>query len=165
MLSVLIRCTAEDPVEHLGATLGALVPGVVHGLVGDAVVIAPGGDEGARHVAEAAGAIFLADPGGERGWADAARLARGRYVLLLASGDRPESGWTLDLERALMPPPAGALLLRRRKAGWLGDLSRRFALMRRPSRAMPGLVMERTALVTQHIPPAARLDLVIDAMA
>jgi len=111
MISVVIR--SEHGLEPLAATLRALVPGVVEGLVGDAVVLAARSDEAVATLVEGVGAkLVIAD---DLSWAGGARIARREWILCLDAGDVPGEGWMAALDRfvALSPPDRGLGRLQR----------------------------------------------------
>src|SRR5688500_6335541 len=92
---------AEGEPEALAATLSALVPAVVEGLVSDAVVIVRDAHPTVATMAEVAGASLAvisdkADP-----WREGGRLARRDWLLCLQSGDVPGEGWMRAVERFL----------------------------------------------------------------
>ena len=85
--------------EALAVTLSALVPGVVEGLIGDAIILARRADPDIAKVAEATGAaLVIAKPGGDP-WRTGAALARRAWMLCLESGDVPAEGWVRALDR------------------------------------------------------------------
>ena len=89
MITVLVR--VERGAEALAATLASLVPGVVAGLVADAVVLAeePSGD--VVRLAGVAGAALVIDRKGA--WASAAAIARREWVWCFLDGDAPDGDW------------------------------------------------------------------------
>jgi hypothetical protein len=110
---------AEGAPEELAATLSALVPAVVEGRVGDAVIIARRPDAAVANIAEIAGAhVAIASDGDP--WRAGAALARRDWLLCLRSGDVPGEGWMRAVDRFLAGPArAGQPLARflRRRAG------------------------------------------------
>jgi hypothetical protein len=116
MITALV--SAEHGVEALAVTLSALVPGVVEGLIGDAVVLSSRPDEALARVADTVGATLLtvsADP-----FREGARHAKRDWLLCLAAGDVPVEGWIRALDRfiALSPPERRYGRLARRGASW-----------------------------------------------
>jgi hypothetical protein len=95
----------ERGAEALAASLESLVPAVVEGLMGDAVVIARQPDAAVSDVAEIAGAALVVAPPGADPWRAGARIARREWALCLADGCVPEDGWIRTAERFL----AGAM--------------------------------------------------------
>lgn len=155
MISALVRVCEGQPVAKLGLTLSSLVPGVVHGLVGGAAVLGPPDDMPMRHVADAAGADYLSDGGGGAGWRQAAGHLRGRWVLLLAAGDRLDGDWAGWIERLLLIDPPLALRLRRRPltpSEWAATLVERATI--RPAALTPGLLIRRDLLLGEGTPRA-----------
>ena len=141
MISVVI--IAEHGVEPLAATLRALVPGVVEGLVGDAVVLAARPEEVVANLVEGFGAkLVMAD---DLSWASGARVARREWILCLDAGDVPGEGWMAALDRFVaLSPPDRELGRLQRTGSWrarlrsfvptrhiqAGDLVRRDLLLR-----------------------------------
>ena len=99
MVTGLVRFQGD--VEALALTLAALVPGVVEGLVGGAVVLTRGAPEGADAVADAMGATLARLAPGDDPWATGAGLARCDWLLCLTAGDVPSEGWIRAAERFL----------------------------------------------------------------
>jgi len=125
MITVLVRVT-HGP-EALAATLGALVPAVAAGLVGDAVILSARQDETLAKVADAAGASLIVAE--EASWTDGARAARRDWLLCLDDGDIPQEGWIRVLDRfvALAGPEKGLARFRRHRAGLAGLLRGAFS--------------------------------------
>ena len=92
---------AEGPSEEVAVTLAALVPAVVEGLLGDAVVIARQPDPAVATIAEIAGASLAVAPGKADPWQAGGRLARREWLLCLKSGDVPGEGWMRAVDRFL----------------------------------------------------------------
>jgi hypothetical protein len=103
-----------DAIDRLADTLGALVSGVAGGLVGDAVIVAPGDIQAVATVAEATGAVLVSYAGGNPFAAGAAR-ARREWILCLEAGDVPAEGWIRTLDRFIgtARPEVGLGRLRR----------------------------------------------------
>jgi hypothetical protein len=89
MITVLVR--VERGVEALAATLASLVPGVMAGLVADAIVLAEGTNGDIARLAEVVGAALVIAPQGA--WASAAATARREWVWCLLDGDAPGEDW------------------------------------------------------------------------
>jgi len=125
MITVLVRVT-HGP-EALAATLGALVPAVAAGLIGDAVILAEKQDEILAKVADAAGANLVIARRGS--WIEGAKAARRDWLLCLDDGDIPQEGWIRVLDRfvALSRPERGLARMRRRRTGLTDILARLFA--------------------------------------
>lgn len=87
-----------DAIDRLADTLGALVSGVAGGLVGDAVIVAPGNSPAVATVAEATGAVLVIYSGGNP-FAVGASRARREWILCLEAGDVPAEGWIRTLDR------------------------------------------------------------------
>lgn len=101
MLTVLLEAGADQ--AALGATLATLVPGAIEGLVREVVVVDRGFDAGTRTVADGAGCRIV--PGAAL--ADAIRLARGEWLLLLEPGARLSAGWLESVGAHLGDAAAG----------------------------------------------------------
>ena len=84
--------------EALALTLSALIPGVIDGLIGDAVVLARRVDQDITSVAEATGATLVTVPPGDNPWKAGAAAARREWVLCLEDGDVPAEGWVRALD-------------------------------------------------------------------
>ena len=162
MLTALIIADASS--EDLAVTLGALVPAVVDGLLGDAVVVATHHDPAVTRIAEVAGASLVVTSGGDP-WLMGAAAARRDWLLCLEAGDVPGDGWLRATDRFLASAirgnrplgrfsrPGAASALLRFKERWTGtrsvragDLVRRSWLMSKTGRERPvqiGAVMER----------------------
>ena len=97
MISVLVRAARDT--EALGVTLGALVPGVAAGLVGDAVVLATTPDDVIARIADAMGATLVRPRPGDDPWRSGAAAARRDWLLCLEAGDVPTEGWIRALDR------------------------------------------------------------------
>jgi hypothetical protein len=92
---------AEGLPEEVALTLAALVPAVVEGLLGDAVVIARQPHPAVAMIAEIAGASLAVAPGKADPWQAGASLARREWLLCLKSGDVPGEGWMRAVDRFL----------------------------------------------------------------
>jgi hypothetical protein len=92
---------AEGSPEEAAVTLAALVPAVVEGLLGDAVVIARQPDPALATIAEIAGASLVVAPANTDPWQAGGRLARRDWLLCLQSGDVPGEGWMRAVDRFL----------------------------------------------------------------
>jgi hypothetical protein len=92
----------DDAIDELAATLGSLVPAVVEGLMGDAVVIARRPHASVANIAEVAGARLVALSGDEDPWLAGAAHARRDWLLCLEAGDVPGEGWMRAVDRFLM---------------------------------------------------------------
>ena len=135
MISALIL--AERGGEALGLTLASLVPAVVAGLVGDAVLITPRQDPSVEAIADGVGASLVTLPQGTDPWCGGAAAARRDWLLCLEDGDVLADGWIRPLERFLAAAAAadrGIGRLRRPSAGpaAMRDVVERWAGTRRP---------------------------------
>ncbi len=165
MITVLIRARAGQPVEHLGITLTSLVPAVVHGLVGDAIVMARQADEAISHVADAAGVAVVPDSGSAQGWRQAAAGARGRWLLLLEAGDRMEPGWIPEAEQALLAYSPRLARLRRRPASLADRIGQLVSETLAPRALTPGLLVARDELMAPALAGSVRrLPIAIEAL-
>jgi hypothetical protein len=106
MLTALVHA-ASTP-GPLAVTLSSLVPAVAEGLVSHAVVLLPAGDRNGERIADAMGATVMSATTNSAviPWPEAARIARGDWVLLLEAGETPDHGWISAIERHLMQQTA-----------------------------------------------------------
>jgi hypothetical protein len=114
MLSVIIpTLDSEGP---LVASLAALVPGAMDGLVSEVIVADGGSSDGTATVADVAGCNFTAVEGalGLR-LKTAAVTARAPWLLFLRPGTVPDASWTGEVRRFVerRPPAARAAVFRR----------------------------------------------------
>jgi hypothetical protein len=136
MITALIL--AERGGERLGLTLASLVPAVVAGLVGDAVLITPRQDASVQAIADGVGASLVALPQRSDPWRAGAAAARRDWLLCLEEGDVLADGWIRPLERFLAAASAtdrGFARLRRSSAGAaavMRDVAERWAGTRHP---------------------------------
>ncbi|MCJ2049910.1 hypothetical protein [Methylobacterium sp. J-070] len=138
-----------DAIDRLADTLSALVSGVAGGLIGDAVIVAPGETEAVAAVAEATGATLVLHRGGGP-FAAGAAAARRDWVLCLEAGDVPAEGWIRTLDRFVgtARPEIGLGRLHRPAAGWLGRVLARYEVVAGARQARAGDVVRRDALRT-----------------
>jgi hypothetical protein len=139
--------------QELAVTLAALVPAVVEGLMGDAVIVARQPDAAISGIAEVAGAkVVIASPEADP-WRTGATLARREWLLCLQSGDVPGEGWMRAVDRFLASaPPSGQPLGRfaRRRAGPVSVLVNLAEHMTGVRSARPGDVVRRNWLMGGH---------------
>jgi hypothetical protein len=92
MLSAIIATHESE--RSLVATLNALFPGVMNGLLSEVVVADAGSRDATREVADIAGCQFLSleAPLGTR-FKAAAVKAKSAWLLFLPAGSVPEAGW------------------------------------------------------------------------
>jgi hypothetical protein len=114
MLSVIIpTLDSEGP---LVATLAALVPGAMEGLVSEVIVADGGSSDDTAIVADVAGCNFtvIEGPLGRR-LKSAATTARAPWLLFMRPGTVPEAAWTGEVRRFVerRPPDARAAIFRR----------------------------------------------------
>jgi hypothetical protein len=133
--------------EALAATLSALVPAVVEGLLADAVVIRRRPEAAVAKVADALGASIVEPAAGANPWAAAAAVARQPWVLLLEDGDAPVEGWIGAVERflALADATSGAALLPR-SGGIAGSVRTEARLLLGVRRPCAGLLLRKRLL-------------------
>src|SRR5689334_13813372 len=86
MISVVIE--ARDGAHALAMTLATLVPAAAEGFAREVIVADPEGSADTRLVADAVGCVLV-----EGRQADAVRLARSDWVMLVAPGVRLEADW------------------------------------------------------------------------
>src|SRR5215207_7015823 len=131
MITGLVLADAGE--EALAITLGALVPAVVVGLMGDAVVIARREDPAFARIAEVSGAAIVVVPGTDNPWRAGGAAARREWLFCLAAGDVPAGGWMRAVDRFLTHAqrhnqPLGRFPRRPRAAGaTIINLAERFA--------------------------------------
>lgn len=140
MLTALVH--ARSTPEALAFSLSALVPAVAEGLVSHAVVILGAERSSTERIADAMGATVLV-PSAEP-WCEAARIARGDWVLLLDAGEIPDHGWIGVVERHLLQQSSNrqrpAVLP---KAGLLGRIREHGSLYLGRSSLRSGLIAAR----------------------
>jgi glycosyltransferase involved in cell wall biosynthesis len=117
MLSIIIATLdSEGP---LVATLAALVPGAMDGLVSEVIVADGGSTDGTATVADVAGCNFTVAEGplGRR-LKTAAATARAPWLFFLRPGTVPDAGWSGEVRRFVerQPPDARAAVFRRGRA-------------------------------------------------
>jgi hypothetical protein len=117
MLSVIIATLdSEGP---LVASLAALFPGAMDGLVSEVIVADGGSRDGTATVADVAGCNFtvIEGPLGQR-LKTAAKAARAPWLLFLRPGTVPEAAWTGEVRRfiARSPPDTRTAVFRRGRA-------------------------------------------------
>ena len=105
MISAVIA-TLNDG-SRLTATLAALAPAAMDGLVSEVIVRDAGSTDGTLEVAEDAGATVVS---GARDLAGAFEVARRPWLLILAAGARPRVGWEAAARAHMRDHPG--------KAGW-----------------------------------------------
>jgi hypothetical protein len=118
MLSVIIATL--DSEAPLVATLAALVPGAMDGLLSEVIVADGGSHDDTATVADVAGCNFTAIEGPlGRQLRTAAATARAPWLLFLRPGIIPDAAWTGDVRRFVerRPPDASAAVFRRGRAG------------------------------------------------
>jgi hypothetical protein len=118
MLSVIIATL--DSENALVATLAALVPGAMDGLVSEVIVADAGSNDGTATVADVAGCTFtvIEGPLGRR-LKTAATAARAPWLLFLRPGTVPDAAWTSEVRRFVersLPEPRAAVFRRGRAA-------------------------------------------------
>lgn len=101
MITVLVLASRGP--QALAVTLSALVPGVVDGLIGDAVVVSSQADRDLAIVAEATGAALVAVAPGDDPWRAGVAAARREWLLCLEDGDVPTEDWVRALDRFVAP--------------------------------------------------------------
>ena len=118
MLSVIIATLDSEAL--LVATLAALVPGAMDGLVSEAIVADGGSRDGTATVADVAGCNFtvIEGPLGRR-LKTAAATARAPWLLFLRPGTVPDAAWVGEVRSFIerRPPDARAAVFSRGRAG------------------------------------------------
>lgn len=96
MLSVIIPTLNAQ--TGLPETLGALIPGVVSGLVKDVIISDGGSADSSRDIAEEAGCTFVQGPAGRGAQlAKGAQAARGAWLLFLHADTVLSAGWEAEI--------------------------------------------------------------------
>ena len=158
---------AESDPENLAATLGALVPAVVEGLLGDAVVVARLADPAVANIAEIAGASLAVAPGDADPWREGGRLARRDWLLCLRAGDVPADGWMRAVDHFLVASARSRRPLGRFSrpgSGLAGSFSRVVERMAGTRTVRPGDLVQRSWLDAHNgarvrpLPIAARIE-------
>ena len=157
MLTALVH--ARSTPGALAVTLAALVPAVAEGLVSHAVVVLAGQDPDGERIADAMGATVIV--AGDAPWQEAARIARGDWVLLLDAGETPDHGWITVIERHLLQQSSA----RQAPAflpinGLIAGLGERAGLWLARARLRSGLVAPR-AMIAAGLVPVAPVRLAI----
>jgi hypothetical protein len=108
MLSVVIA--TRDSERTLPSTLGALVPGVVAGMVREVIVADGGSRDATVEIADGAGCRVLAAPASHRGGRlkAASDIARAPWLLFLEPGMIPDAGWIDEMSRFVARAGHGA---------------------------------------------------------
>ena len=117
MLSIIIATL--DSERALVASLAALVPGAMDGLVSEVIVADGGSRDDTATVADVAGCNFTVIEGTPgRRLKTAAATARAPWLLFLRPGTVPEAAWTGEVRRFVerSPPDARAAVFRRGRA-------------------------------------------------
>jgi hypothetical protein len=104
MLSVIIATLDSEAL--LVATLAALVPGAMDGLVSEVIVADGGSHDDTAAVADVAGCNFTVIEGSPgRRLKTAAETARAPWLLFLRPGTVPDAAWTGEVRRFVERPP------------------------------------------------------------
>jgi glycosyltransferase involved in cell wall biosynthesis len=114
MISAIVATLNDE--RRLSATLTALVPAAINGLVREVLFADGGSTDATAEIAEDAGAAFIHDVDhdgenrGARALAHACDQARGPWLLLLGPGTRLRPDWEAAAERHIRTRPD--------RAGW-----------------------------------------------
>jgi hypothetical protein len=106
MLTAII--TDLTDARRLSATLAALAPAAVDGLVREALLVDVGASAETREAAEDAGARLILASGEAEGLAAACAASRGAWLLVLPCGARLESRWEPAVRRHVERHPLQA---------------------------------------------------------
>jgi hypothetical protein len=103
MLSAIISTRESE--RTLVPTLAALVPAATTGFLRDVIVADAGSKDATEEVADIAGCRFLssAAPTGQR-LTEAAREAKGRWLMFLRAGAVPDAAWPAVVEQFVTQP-------------------------------------------------------------
>jgi rSAM/selenodomain-associated transferase 2 len=102
-LSVIIPALNAE--SGLPATLAALAPAAVEGLIREVVVVDGGSSDGTRSIAESAGAKVVETAPGRGGQlALGANMARGEWLLFLHADTVLEAGWATEAAAFMSKP-------------------------------------------------------------
>jgi rSAM/selenodomain-associated transferase 2 len=133
MLSVIIPTLNAG--KTLPATLSALVPAAVKGVVREVIVVDGGSSDETAEIAEAAGAKLLRTPRGRGNQlAAGAKAARGAWLLFLHADTVLQEGWEREVEKLLEQIADGCFRERELAAAFrfaLDDFSRAARLLER----------------------------------
>ncbi len=100
---------ALNAAETLPATLAALAPAAVEGLVREVILVDGGSDDATRATAEAAGARVIETAPGRGGQlAEGAAQARGDWLLFLHADTVLDPGWTAEAAAFMRGPETSA---------------------------------------------------------
>lgn len=92
MISAIVTTFNDE--RRLGATLTALVPAAINGLVREVLFADAGSTDATAEIAEDAGAGLISGEGDrDRALVSACAAARGPWLLLLDAGSRLQPGW------------------------------------------------------------------------
>ena len=93
MISAIVSTLNDE--RRVGATLAALVPAAIGGLVREVLFADGGSTDATAEIAEDAGAGLVVDGQGDfnQAFAAACERARGSWLLLLGAGSRLQPGW------------------------------------------------------------------------
>ena len=127
MLSaIVLACDASQPhpaePEAVVASLAALVPAVIAGLVREASLAVTAGDAAMREIADHAGCRLVEAVAAADVLPAALAAARGPRVLVLRAGCVPEQGFAEELADFLRSDPADCALLRQMPARGLARI-------------------------------------------
>lgn len=146
-LSVVIPTLEAE--ATLAATLAALVPGAVSGLVRELIVCDGGSGDLTREIAEACGARIVTSARG-RGLqlSKGAEAARGDWLLFLHADSVPQKGWEREVRRHLESEERAAVFrYRLDDRGWRARLIETVVALRTRLLALPygdqGLLISR----------------------
>lgn len=149
MLTVIVRSRPGRP-EALAATLSSLVPAVAEGLLAHALVLENQPERDVARIVDAMGADLMTEA--EAGWREAAARAASPWSLLLDSGETPDHGWIIAVERHLMAQtsatPRGGLMV----LADIGGLMREgLSLMVGARAPRPGLIAPTREIATGRL--------------
>lgn len=107
MISIVIPALNAE--HDLPATLSALVPATIMGLVREVIVVDGGSADGTRRIADAVGAeLVSAPPGRGTQLAAGARRARSEWILFLHADTVLEESWVRETQKFMHAVDSGA---------------------------------------------------------
>lgn len=124
--AVVLACDASQPQPAdpaaVMASLGALVPAAIAGVVREASLAVTTGEEAMREIADHAGCRLVEAPAAADVLAAALAAARHPRVLVLRAGCVPEPGFAEEIAEFLRSHPEGSAVLRQSPSSGLARI-------------------------------------------